>query len=173
VAIQSQWLKYLNIALLPIQEKHCSPLHFFLSASKMQVKHIVAPLQTPSSLRQFTLKFFNICGSRSGNILYSGVITKFLQKIINGEALTIDGDGEQTRGFIHVNAIVKAVILALALKRSNREVFNVCTPKPTSTNQPATTLKTVTGHKFALKYGPGRLDDIQNSFGDHAKATEN
>ena len=55
------------------------------------------------------MRFFNIYGSRNGNSPYSGVITAFLKKIVRDEGLTIDGDGEQTRDFIHVSDVVKAV----------------------------------------------------------------
>jgi UDP-glucose 4-epimerase len=58
------------------------------------------------------------------------VLSKFLQKIIKGVVLTIDGDGEQTRDFIHVSDIVKAVILALEHEGLKGEVFNVCTACP-------------------------------------------
>ena len=118
------------------------------------------------------MRFFNIYGLRSENSPYSGVITKFIQKIQNGEPLTIDGDGEQTSDFIHVNDIVQAVILALKQKGLKGEVLNVCTGVPTSINQLAAALKTVTGKNPTIKHGPPRLGDIRCSYGDPAKATE-
>jgi nucleoside-diphosphate-sugar epimerase len=78
------------------------------------------------------LRFFNIYGLRRENSPYSGVIMKFLKKIVSGQTLTIDGDGAQTRDFIHVHDIVQAVILALEHNGLKGEVFNVCTGKPTS-----------------------------------------
>jgi UDP-glucose 4-epimerase len=92
---------------------------------------------------------------------------------MRGEALTIDGDGEQTRDFLHVSDVVKAVILALNHGGLNGEVFNVCTGVPTSINQLASTLKTVTGKSLKVKYGPARLGDIRSSYGDPAKAKKN
>ena len=77
---------------------------------------------------------------------------------------------EQTRDFIHVSDIVKAVILALEHEGLKGEVFNVCTGVPTSINQLAATLKTVTGKNPNVKYGPARLGDIRSNYGDPAKA---
>ena len=124
-------------------------------------------------LETISLRFFNIYGLRSENSPYSGVITKFLQRLIKGEVLTIDGDGEQTRDFIHVSDIVKAVILALEHEEPKGEVFNVCTGLPTSINELAATLKTVTGKSLKVKYGPARLGDIRSNYGNPAKAKEN
>ncbi len=69
------------------------------------------------------LRFFNIDDLRTGNSPYDGVITKFLQEIIDGEVLTIDGDGEQTRDFIHVNDVVSAIVLVLEHGGLSGEVF--------------------------------------------------
>ena len=153
-----------NIALHPI-----SPY----AASKVAGEAYCSAFANCFGLETIALRFFNIYGLRSENSPYSGVITKFLRKIINGEVLTIDGDGEQTRDFIHVSDIVKAVILALEHEGLKGEVFNVCTGVPTSINQLAATLKTVTGKNPNVKYGPARLGDIRSSYGDPAKATEN
>ena len=153
-----------NIALHPI-----SPY----AASKVAGEAYCSAFASCFGLETIVLRFFNIYGPRSENSPYSGVITKFLQKIIKGEALTIDGDGEQTRDFIHVSDIVKAVILALEHEGLKGEVFNVCTGVPTSINQLAATLKTVTGKNPNVKYGPARLGDIRSNYGDPAKAAEN
>jgi nucleoside-diphosphate-sugar epimerase len=153
-----------NIALHPI-----SPY----AASKVAGEAYCSAFASCFGLETIVLRFFNIYGLRSENSPYSGVITKFLQKIIKGEVLTIDGDGEQTRDFIHVSDIVKAVILALEHEGLKGEVFNVCTGVPTSINQLAATLKTVTGKNPNVKYGPARLGDIRSSYGDPAKAKEN
>ena len=74
------------------------------------------------------------------------------------------------RDFIHVNDVVKAVILALEHDGLSGEVFNVCTGMPTSVNQLAATLKTVTGKNPKVKHGPARLGDIRSNYGDPAKA---
>jgi len=153
-----------NIALHPI-----SPY----AASKVAGEAYCSAFASCFGLETIVLRFFNIYCLRSENNPYSGVITKFLQKIIKGEVLTIDGDGEQTRDFIHVSDIIKAVILTLEHEGLKGEVFNVCTGVPTSINQLATTLKTVTGKNPNVKYGPARLGDIRSSYGDLAKAKEN
>jgi nucleoside-diphosphate-sugar epimerase len=153
-----------NIALRPI-----SPY----AASKVAGEAYCSAFASCFGLETIALRFFNIYGKRSENSPYSGVITKFLQKIIKGRVLTIDGDGEQTRDFIHVSDIVKAVILALEHEGLKGEVFNVCTGVPTSINQLAATLKRVTGKNPNVKYGPARLGDIRSNYGDPAKAAEN
>ena len=153
-----------NIALRPI-----SPY----AASKVAGEAYCSAFASCFGLETIVLRFFNIYGLRSENSPYSGVITKFLQRLIKGEALTIDGDGEQNRDFIYVSDVVKAVILALDHGGLKGEVFNVCTGVPTSINQLASTLKTVTGKSLKVKYGPARLGDIRSNYGDPAKAKEN
>jgi nucleoside-diphosphate-sugar epimerase len=164
---------YGDTKLLPVQENIAlRPLSPY-AASKIAGEAYCSAFANCFGLETIALRFFNIYGLRSENSPYSGVITKFLRKIINNEALTIDGDGEQTRDFVHVSDIVKAVILALEQEGLKGEVFNVCTGVPTSINQLAATLKTATGKNPNVKYGPARLGDIRSSYGDPAKASEN
>jgi len=153
-----------NIALRPI-----SPY----AASKVAGEAYCSAFANCFGLDTITLRFFNIYGLRSENSPYSGVITKFLCKIINNEALTIYGDGEQTRDFMHVSDIVKALILALEQDGLKGEVFNVCTGVPTSINQLAATLKAVTGKNLNVKYEPARIGDIRSNYGDPTKALQN
>ena len=63
--------------------------------------------------------------------------------------------------------------MALEQEGLKGEVFNVCTGVPTSINQLAATLKTVTGKNPKVKHGPARLGDIRSNYGDPAKAEEN
>jgi len=153
-----------NIALRPI-----SPY----AASKVGGEAYCSAFASCFGLETTVLRFFNIYGQRSENSPYSGVITKFLQKIVKNEVLTIDGDGEQTRDFLYVSDVVKAVVLALEHEGLKGEVFNVCTGVPTSINQLAATLKTVTGKNPTVKHGPARLGDIRSNYGDPAKAAKN
>jgi len=164
---------YGDAKTLPVQENIAlNPISPY-AASKVAGEAYCSAFANCFGLETVSLRFFNIYGLRSENSPYSGVITKFLQKIIKAEDLTIDGDGEQTRDFIHVSDIVKAVILALEKQGAKGEVFNVCTGVPTSVNQLAATLKTATGKNPTIKHGPARLGDIRNSYGDPTKAVEN
>jgi nucleoside-diphosphate-sugar epimerase len=164
---------YGDAKTLPIKESMALHPISPYAASKVAGEAYSSAFASCFGLGAVALRFFNIYGSRSENSPYSGVITKFLQKIMKGEVLTIDGDGGQTRDFIHVSDVVKAVTLALERDGLSGEVFNVCTGVPTSVNQLAATLTMVTGENPKVKHGPARIGDIRASFGDPAKAAEN
>jgi len=163
---------YGDVKTLPVQENIALHPISPYAASKVAGEAYCCAFAGCFGLETVALRFFNIYGLRSGKSPYSGVITKFIQKISSGEALTVDGDGEQTRDFIHVSDIVKAVILALGQSGLKGEVFNVCTGVPISINELVATLKTVTGKNPNVKYGPARIGDIRNSYGDPALAQE-
>ena len=84
--------------------------------------------------------------------------------------MTIEGDGEQTRDFIHVTDIAEALTLAIDHEQLKNEVFNLCTGSPTSINQLAQTVQTVSGKNLQIKHTLPRTGDIRHSYGDPSKA---
>ena len=64
-------------------------------------------------LKTIIFRYFNVYGERSPiSGQYAPVIGIFLRQRKDGEPLTIVGDGEQRRDFIHVSDVVQANILA-------------------------------------------------------------
>jgi UDP-glucose 4-epimerase len=163
---------YGDVKTLPVQENSAPRPISPYAASKVAGEAYCSAFANCFGLETIVLRFFNIYGLRSENSPYSGVITKFLRRILNGDILTIDGDGEQTRDLIHISDIVKAVVLALEQEGLKGEVFNVCTGVPTSINQLMNALSEATGKKLLFKYGPPRQGDIRNSYGDPSRAAE-
>ncbi len=163
---------YGETTLLPVKEdtvlKPISPY----AASKVAGEAYCNAFASCYGFSSIALRFFNVYGLRNEYSPYSGVITKFLRKIEQGEELVVEGDGEQTRDFIHVNDVVRAIILALEIGVPENEVFNVCTGVPTSINQLVDALKKVTGKKISVTHGPPRLGDIRSSYGNPSKAIE-
>jgi nucleoside-diphosphate-sugar epimerase len=82
------------------------------------------------------LRYFNVYGPRNPTKgQYSPVIGVFQKQKSNGDKLTIVGDGQQTRDFVHVTDIVKAnYIVSNSNKTFYGDVFNVGTSKNYSIN---------------------------------------
>ena len=84
-----------------------------------------------------SLRYFNVYGPRmdpSGP--YGLAIAKFIDQKQQDKALTIVGDGEQTRDFTHVRDIVRANLLAAtSASVGNGEVINIGGGKETSVNE--------------------------------------
>jgi len=80
-----------------------------------------------------TLRFFNVYGYGQ-NPDYAGVITKFLEQMKQG-ALSIYGDGTQTRDFIYIDDVVDILIEAIKNKEWEGKIVNVGTGKATTINQ--------------------------------------
>jgi dTDP-L-rhamnose 4-epimerase len=79
------------------------------------------------------LRYFNVYGPRQSlSNPYTGIITTFITRLLNGKRLQIYEDGLMTRDFVHVVDVVRANLLALEADSAAGEVFNVGTQNSTS-----------------------------------------
>jgi UDP-glucose 4-epimerase len=157
---------------LPVKESEpLKPISPY-AASKAAAEAYCSAYAGCFGLDAIALRFFNVYGPKNENSPYSGVITKFLRQAARGDVITVEGDGEQTRDFIHIDDIAKALALALECKKERGEVFNVCTGSPTSINGLVDALRKVTGKDLRAFRMPARVGDIRFSYGDGSKAAE-
>ncbi|MBM3570169.1 MAG: NAD-dependent epimerase/dehydratase family protein [Alphaproteobacteria bacterium] len=112
-------------------------------------------------------RFFNVFGPRQDpKSPYSGVIAIFAGRIKDGQALTVNGDGQQTRDFVYVGDVVRALLAAMDRPNLQAEVFNVCTGRAISIVELATAIAELAGKTVDIRHGPARVGDIRHSIGD-------
>jgi UDP-glucose 4-epimerase len=161
---------YGEAVYLPINEEHPTmPLSPY-GTSKLVAEDYCRNYSS-YGLKICCLRLFNVYGSRQRLEPYSGVITKFIQKIKEDTSLVIFGDGKQTRDFIFVEDVVEACMLAMRYMRKDAETYNIGTGKPTSINEIADTLMQLLGKTGIKKiYKAPKKGDIKNSYANISKA---
>jgi UDP-glucose 4-epimerase len=113
------------------------------------------------------LRFFNIYGPRQDpKSPYSGVISIFCERIRNGAAIDIHGDGTQTRDFVHVVDAVAALLAGMDLRPEAASVFNVCTGQATSVSDLTRIIGRLARRNLEVRYVPPRVGEIRHSTGD-------
>jgi UDP-glucose 4-epimerase len=163
---------YGDVTSLPVKESEVlHPLSPY-AASKAACEAYCNAFTASYGLNAVALRFFNVYGPKNENSPYSGVITKFLRQAMKDAVLTVEGDGEQTRDFINVTDVAKALTQALEAKSIQSNAYNVCTGVPTSINDLLSSLSAVTGKTLQIKHSPARVGDIRFSYGDGSKALD-
>lgn len=118
-------------------------------------------------LSSVSLRYFNVYGPKqdpSSN--YAMVIAKFLSQSQKGEAMTITGDGSQTRDFVYIDDVVRANILAMEKENfGNINVINIGSGVEASIK----TIAEIVGGE--IKYIPARLEP-KNTKADIGRAKE-
>jgi UDP-glucose 4-epimerase len=116
-------------------------------------------------------RFFNVYGPRQDpGSPYSGVISIFFNRIGAGQGITIFGDGGQTRDFIYVADVVKALLSAMGQEKTETAVFNICTGRTTSLLELAAAVGRVFSREPDIAFAEGRVGDIRTSLGNPAAA---
>ena len=116
------------------------------------------------------LRFGNVFGPRSAK--KTSVVSKFMQQALAGEVCEIYGDGSQTRDFIYIDDLIKAMLLCLE-KNPGGETFQIASGREHTIQELAEAVAgCLAGHGVAMRiaYGPPRLGDVQRNFSDTAKA---
>lgn len=108
------------------------------------------------------LRYFNVYGPRQRGGQYSGVIDVFLGQADRGEDITVHGDGEQTRDFVHVDDVVAANCLA-AVNGTPGEAYNVGTGDSISIRALAELVRNLTGTTSDIVHVDARDGDIEQS----------
>ncbi len=107
------------------------------------------------------LRFANVYGPFSAHS--EGVIPKFFRSFLAGREITIDGDGMQTRDFVYVGDLCRAIVMALESSIGG-ETFQIATGQETSILELVRTMESVLGKGFRKRHGPIRLGDIRKNY---------
>lgn len=99
------------------------------------------------------VRLFNTVGPRQTG-RYGMVIPRLVTQALNGEPITVYGDGEQTRSFCHVKDIVDALVAFINCDKSYGKVVNLGNPDETSINDLALRIKQLTGSDSPVIHVP-------------------
>jgi UDP-glucose 4-epimerase len=113
------------------------------------------------------LRFANVYGPYSAH--KSSVVAQFFKDTLTKGEITIDGDGQQTRDFIYVKDLCRAVHLALKSEVSG-EVFQIATGEETSILDLAEMVQEVMRQDIDMQHGPSRQGDIRENYSEITKA---
>lgn len=157
---------------LPIDEKHrTSPISPY-AVSKLDAEHHCETFGKGTRLKTVILRPFNVYGPRQGPSEYSGVISKFLDRVANESPLMISGDGSQTRDFIHVSDVADCVLKTLECDVASGEIFNVGSGKSVAIKDLAETVLKIAGKRLVLVHEHERAGDTKHSVADISKARD-
>ncbi len=135
------------------------------AVAKLAGEHYARVFQELYGLEATSLRFFNVFGPKQDpGSQYSGVISRFIAAALEGRELAIYGDGEQTRDFVYVADVVRALILAASSSKTG--IFNVARGEKVSLNHLLQMIVRATGIEASAKYGPPRQGDIKHSLAD-------
>ncbi|QLC34855.1 NAD-dependent epimerase/dehydratase family protein (plasmid) [Halarchaeum sp. CBA1220] len=138
---------------------------------KLSVDHYCRLYNDLYGLDTVALRYFNVYGPRQSSGPYAGVITSFVEQARAGGPLRVQGDGTQTRDFVHVSDVVQANRLAATTDHTG-EAFNVGTGRAVEIRQLATLIRDVVDPGVEVEFGDARAGDIRASVADVSKARE-
>jgi UDP-glucose 4-epimerase len=125
-------------------------------ASKVMLEGLLRSFNDMYGLPYVALRYFNVYGPRMDiHGKYTEVLIRWMERIENGQAPLVLGDGTQTMDFVYVDDVARANILALTSEVSD-QVFNVATGVETSLNDLARLLARVMERDIDPEYGPER-----------------
>jgi UDP-glucose 4-epimerase len=125
-------------------------------------------------LEYVALRYSNVFGPRQDPHGEAGVVAIFSNRLIDERAITVFGDGEQTRDYVYVGDVVAANLL-LSEQPFGRagslddRGFNVGTGVETSVNRLARTLMDAAGAEVPVEFAAARAGELLHSSLDTSK----
>lgn len=141
-------------------------------ASKLAGEAYCSAYSQSFGVQAVALRFSNVYGPYSGR--KGSVVASFLRRALAGEAVTVYGDGSQTRDFIFVEDLVRAVRLAATTDGVGGEIFQVATGRETSVNELLDCLRPLVREaglpEITVANEPIRVGDVPRNFASPEKA---
>lgn len=128
----------------------------FYGAAKSFNEGMLRSFRAMHGIDYVLLRYFNVYGPRMDvHGLYTEVLVRWMERIDDGQAPLIFGDGKQTMDFAYTTDIARANILAAA-SGITEGVYNVASGTETSLLTLAETLLRVMGSELPVEHGPER-----------------
>jgi UDP-glucose 4-epimerase len=156
---------------IPIDEAHPTHPMSNYGVSKLAGEKYAMAYADMSRMSVVSVRPFNFYSIRADPLSpYSGVITKFVARLKQGMPPLIEGDGRQTRDFIHARDVAEMISLVLEKNGVSGEEFNCGSGVPTNVLDLASKAVQVSGHELEPEFAPPRIGDIKDSLCDVRKS---
>jgi len=145
----------------PVNERALPIPNSPYAVSKLAAENYINTIGSHGGIETVSLRVFNAYGpGQSIPASHAPLIPNFLWQGIRGGSLVVYGDGTQTRDFVYVDDVVKAMTLAATAPGIDKEVINVGSGKETSVISIAEKVKEITHNTADIiltKNEPGEM----------------
>lgn len=141
-------------------------------ASKLAGEGYCSAYKRSFNIDTVALRFGNVYGP--GSVHKGSVVAKFIKQALDGETLEIYGDGTQTRDFIFIDDLTRAIALAATEADIGGETFQIASNRETTVHEMTEMLVEILGHKVGIDinviHGEVRVGDVKRNYSDTTKA---
>lgn len=99
---------------------------------------------------------------------YRNVIGIFMNQIMQGQPMTIFGDGTQTRAFSYIDDVAPVIAVSIERTASYNQIFNVGADRPYSVNELADVVAKAMGAPPQIKHLDAR-NEVVHAYSAHEK----
>jgi UDP-glucose 4-epimerase len=144
--------------------------------SKLAAEFYLACYSQLYGLETVALRYSNVYGPRQDPHGEAGVVAIFGNRLRSGKALTIYGDGKQTRDYVFVADVARANVLAAQATLPpldgtvDARAFNIGTGVETSVTALAQAMMRASGVEVRVEHAPARSGELLTNSLDAAKA---
>jgi UDP-glucose 4-epimerase len=125
------------------------------AVSKLAAEHYIHTLGALAGFSTIALRIFNTYGPGQPLLpSHSPVIPRFIHQALGGGSLIIFGDGEQTRDFVYVTDVVRALMGALDIPGNRHDTLNVGSGREVSINDLANQILQLTDSDSNIIHSP-------------------
>jgi len=142
-------------------------------ASKLSCEAYCSAYNGSFDLRTICLRFSNVYGAGSRH--KDSVVARFIKQALAGETLVIYGDGTQTRDYLYVGDLVRAIVSAVE-RGGGGEVYQIATQRETPVSWIAEAIQREMAGQDAppvrIEYQSFRKGEVLKNYSDISKARE-
>ncbi|MBA3271835.1 MAG: NAD-dependent epimerase/dehydratase family protein [Acidobacteria bacterium] len=151
----------------PIPEAHPTQPVSPYGVGKLAAEGVSREILAARGIPFTAVRYFNTFGPGQTYTPYVGVITIFVTRLLRGQPITIFGDGEQQRDFVHVDDIVAGTVATLGRAQGT---YNLGTGRGTSLNQLAQLLISRLAPHQRVSHAAAHAGELRFSVADIAAA---
>jgi UDP-glucose 4-epimerase len=152
----------------PATEDHPVRPESVYGLSKWVGEHYLEFWSRVWGVKRCVLRLANVYGPRQNPHGEAGVVAIFCRGLLSHQPLVINGEGHQTRDFVYVGDVARAV--AICARQRHEGTFNIGTGVETSVNTLVAALREAAGTEGNISHGPAKGGEQLRSCIDPSRA---
>lgn len=153
----------LNPALPKHEREWVRPMSPY-AVTKLATEQYLLAYQQSFGMQTLAFRFFNVYGPRQrAGHAYAAVIPIFIDALLSGQPLPVNGDGTQSRDFTYVGTVCRVLLDAVERSVGAPEPVNLAFGSNTTVLELLERLEERTGLRAEVRHMPPRPGDVPHS----------